>query len=448
MNALSYVSDSLVLPLQLFKKKDKKDARNVIEKKVAAGAATEINLEQPYVDRIGKQVGTKKAEESLKKPTPGLEFTDNNFIVEEEGHSSLNVTDDRKTKNNVTSILWSFLLFFPKILIIKPILFLWYILTFPLSLIERGTKYRMRPFSQSKDSSPEKDETLVHNNSFLPEEPSKLDAINELTEDDLVSGDGIYLQRDNVKGSLLKASSVRQPSLSRSMKTMVSNNTSFSSKRMGKFLFPKKLIPKSITQTERRKKLVLDLDETLIHSISRGTTHTNVSQGHIVEVKFSSSGVSMLYYVHKRPYCDFFLSKVCKWYDLIIFTASMKEYADPVIDWLEASFQGTFTERYYRTDCIRRDGVGYIKDLTIIKDDSNVSVPQTSTLSEVIILDNSPISYAMNADNAIQVEGWISDPTDTALLNLLPLLEALRYTTDVRSILALKNGERAFYANR
>ena len=52
----------------------------------------------------------------------------------------------------------------------------------------------------------------------------------------------------------------------------------------------------------------------------------------------------------------------------------------------------------------------------------------------------------MHVDNAIQVEGWISDPTDTDLLNLLPLLEALRFTTDVRNILALKSGEHAFSA--
>lgn len=53
----------------------------------------------------------------------------------------------------------------------------------------------------------------------------------------------------------------------------------------------------------------------------------------------------------------------------------------------------------------------------------------------------------MNVDNAIQVEGWISDPTDTDLLNLLPFLEAMRYSTDVRNILALKHGEKAFNIN-
>ena len=44
-------------------------------------------------------------------------------------------------------------------------------------------------------------------------------------------------------------------------------------------------------------------------------------------------------------------------------------------------------------------------------------------------------------DNAIPIEGWISDPTDNDLLNLIPLFEGLQYTTDVRSLLSLRLGE-------
>lgn len=44
-------------------------------------------------------------------------------------------------------------------------------------------------------------------------------------------------------------------------------------------------------------------------------------------------------------------------------------------------------------------------------------------------------------DNAIPIEGWISDPTDNGLLHLIPMLEALQYVTDVRALLALRRGE-------
>ena len=44
-------------------------------------------------------------------------------------------------------------------------------------------------------------------------------------------------------------------------------------------------------------------------------------------------------------------------------------------------------------------------------------------------------------DNAIPIEGWINDPTDIDLLNLIPLLHALHYVTDVRALLSLRMGE-------
>ena len=44
-------------------------------------------------------------------------------------------------------------------------------------------------------------------------------------------------------------------------------------------------------------------------------------------------------------------------------------------------------------------------------------------------------------DNAIPIEGWISDPTDNDLLHLIPLLEGLQYVTDVRALLALRQGQ-------
>lgn len=66
-------------------------------------------------------------------------------------------------------------------------------------------------------------------------------------------------------------------------------------------LIPRPLIPTKPSQ----KTLVLDLDETLIHSLAKGG---KLGSGHMVEVKFDR--VPILYFVHKRPYCDLFLRKV------------------------------------------------------------------------------------------------------------------------------------------
>lgn len=141
-----------------------------------------------------------------------------------------------------------------------------------------------------------------------------------------------------------------------------------------------------------QKTLVLDLDETLIHSLAKGG---RMSSGHMVEVKLATPVAAVgsgepttlgpqhpiLYYVHKRPHCDEFLRKVCKWYRLVVFTASVQEYADPVIDWLEQE-RKVFQARYYRQHCTLRNDA-FIKDLSSVE----------PNLSKVMILDNSPTSY-------------------------------------------------------
>jgi TFIIF-interacting CTD phosphatase-like protein len=41
-------------------------------------------------------------------------------------------------------------------------------------------------------------------------------------------------------------------------------------------------------------------------------------------------------------------------------------------------------------------------------------------------------------ENGIPITTWIDNPDDEALLDLLPFLDALRFTKDVRSVLALR----------
>ncbi|KAJ3223589.1 Nuclear envelope morphology protein 1 [Clydaea vesicula] len=169
------------------------------------------------------------------------------------------------------------------------------------------------------------------------------------------------------------------------------------------------------------KTLVLDLDETLIHSTSRMASRKH---DHMVEVLIDKH--ICMYYVYKRPHVDYFLQKVSEWYKVVIFTASMAEYADPVIDWLDKS-KTLISSRYFRQSCTLMRGV-FLKDLTVIDQD----------LSNVCLIDNSSASFSLQMDNAIPIESWLSDKNDVALLDLLPFLEALRFCHDVRSILSLR----------
>jgi len=173
-------------------------------------------------------------------------------------------------------------------------------------------------------------------------------------------------------------------------------------------LVPRSPSHRSPSSIPPQKTLIIDLDETLIHSLAKGG---RMSSGHMVEVKLNTPVAlgplharqpppmigpqhPILYYVHKRPHCDEFLRKVCKWYKLVIFTASVQEYADPVIDWLELE-RKFFVGRYYRQHCTFRNGA-YVKDLSSIEPD----------LSKVIILDNSPVSYFFHeGTSSIDLQG-------------------------------------------
>ncbi|ORX82753.1 hypothetical protein K493DRAFT_240580 [Basidiobolus meristosporus CBS 931.73] len=180
-----------------------------------------------------------------------------------------------------------------------------------------------------------------------------------------------------------------------------------------------------------KKTLVLDLDETLIHSMleERGKPHLRV------EVPYEKK--TCTYYVYQRPRVLEFLYMVSQWYTLVIFTASVAEYADPIIDWLERQVMAKyglrsklFAKRLYRESCTYRNGV-FMKDLAIINPE----------LSKVLLVDNSPFSYAINEQNAVPIKTWMNDdPHDEGLSDLIPFLDALSGVDDIRSILGLRSG--------
>ena len=176
---------------------------------------------------------------------------------------------------------------------------------------------------------------------------------------------------------------------------------------------------KSLSQLRKcpTKTLVLDLDETLIHSQHNCIVPFDFS----INVKID--GVPTQFYVYKRPHLDFFLKKVSEWYCVVLFTASLETYANAIINKIDPRHK-YIQKRYFRHNC-SVDFTGFTKDLTIIQKD----------LSRIFIVDNSPTAYKGNPDNAIPIKSWFADPRDQCLLELLPMLDALRFTKDVRSIL-------------
>jgi hypothetical protein len=100
-----------------------------------------------------------------------------------------------------------------------------------------------------------------------------------------------------------------------------------------------------------RKILVLDLDETLIHShhdgftLARQVARPSYPPDFILKVEIDKHPVR--FFVHKRPHVDFFLEIVSQWYDLAIFTASMEIYGAAVAEKLDNG-RNILSKRYYR----------------------------------------------------------------------------------------------------
>lgn len=165
-----------------------------------------------------------------------------------------------------------------------------------------------------------------------------------------------------------------------------------------------------------RKTLVLDLDETLVHSSFRATTSADI----IILVELE--GEHHRVYVRKRPGVDEFLVRVAQMYEVVVYTASMAKYANPLMDELDKF--NTVASRLFREACTRQPG-GYVKDLSKLGRD----------LKHVIIIDNSPICYAFQPNNAIPIRMWKDDVSDRELHDLIPILYSLADVEDIPLVL-------------
>jgi CTD small phosphatase-like protein 2 len=83
--------------------------------------------------------------------------------------------------------------------------------------------------------------------------------------------------------------------------------------------------------------LVLDLDETLIHFVNtQEESEDNNSQ----------DGAENDFFYMVRPFCNKFLCELSKYYEIVIFTAAMQDYADWIVDGID--HRGNIKYRLYR----------------------------------------------------------------------------------------------------
>ena len=200
-----------------------------------------------------------------------------------------------------------------------------------------------------------------------------------------------------------------------------------------------------------KKILLIDLDETLIHS-DFNLEYLNdkkVKYDTIIKFKDTESDFEENYEdyydmrrkklkhelfneekeykvgVFIRKGAKEFLTEVSKYFVVGIFTASVKAYADAVIEYLDPN-KNLIQFRLYRDNCINVNDKIFVKDLRIIKG---------VDIKDIILLDNSIYSFSAQINNGILVNSFFNDKNDIELYNVLGyLLNFLIKAEDVRVV--------------
>ncbi|CBZ27777.1 conserved hypothetical protein [Leishmania mexicana MHOM/GT/2001/U1103] len=178
------------------------------------------------------------------------------------------------------------------------------------------------------------------------------------------------------------------------------------------------LLPEPLPAVRSRKCLILDVDETLVHSSYQNTGRYDV---HLPITLDRDTHVNV--YVAFRPHLHRFLEAVAPLFEVVIFTASLSTYCDPLMDSIDKQrILGGL--RLFREHC-SVVGTTYVKDLSLLG----------RNLDQVAIIDNSPIAYLFQQRNAIPITSWFDDSRDEELLRLIPVLEALAEADTVYDVL-------------
>ncbi|CAK63899.1 unnamed protein product (macronuclear) [Paramecium tetraurelia] len=160
-------------------------------------------------------------------------------------------------------------------------------------------------------------------------------------------------------------------------------------------------------EENKSKILLLDLDETLIHSCnSKEQAQVNINQ-----ISFNV-----------RPYTNYFINKLSQIYSIFIFTASSSSYASAIVDYLDPD-QTKIIGIFSRNHCMETKNGFFIKDLRTLKD---------IDLSSTLIVDNLAHSFGLQIDNGIPILEWKSDEKDQELKYLTEYLIKASQVEDVR----------------
>lgn len=173
-----------------------------------------------------------------------------------------------------------------------------------------------------------------------------------------------------------------------------------------------------MNRTMDRLLVILDLDETLIHAAERPLARAP---------DFRVYG----YAIYKRPHVDGFLAGLFSQYDVAIWTASGRLYAEAVLTQLLGG-----VDRFAFVWCADRCTARFdewtgsrstVKPLRKVR-------KRGYDLARVLVVDDSPEKHVLNYGNLIHVTPFEGDAADTELALLATYIDSLASEPNLRAI--------------
>ena len=184
----------------------------------------------------------------------------------------------------------------------------------------------------------------------------------------------------------------------------------------------------NISNKDMNKRIaLLDLDETLIHCVGEIKSDEINSKkcDKIITITLPSKKVIKVG-INIRPNLIEALDIIKEKYNIVIFTASHSSYTDPILKEIDPENK-YFKNRLYRNNCVPTKIEGknfYVKDLDILTKYYN--------LKDMIIVDNSVLSFAYHLNNGIPIIPFYDSTNDNELIILAYYLSLISQDNDLR----------------
>lgn len=157
---------------------------------------------------------------------------------------------------------------------------------------------------------------------------------------------------------------------------------------------------------------MFDLDETLVHCIFNDKDIHDADV--FLDIKMPN-GKSANTGFNIRPYWQELMDSIYDDWEIVVFTASCKNYADTILDYLDPENK-YFPHRFYRETCWKTPEGVYIKDLRVF---------HQWNIDDIILVDNAVYSFGFQLDNGIPIFPYIQGKDDKQLFYLKEYLNLI-----------------------